>query len=400
MPLISRRMAYIKPSPTLAVTARAKELKDLGHDVIDFGTGEPDFDTPQFIKDAAIRALEQGKTKYTSVGGILPLRKAIVEKFRRDNGIDYTPEQIIVGVGAKQVIFNAFLASLDPGDEVIIPAPYWVSYPDMAVLAEGVPVIVTCTLENHLKLTPQELEKAITPKTKWLVLNSPSNPTGMAYSRQELEALAAVLRRHPHVHVLSDDIYEHLVYDGFQFVTLAHVAPDLKERILTVNGVSKSYSMTGWRIGYGAGPNALIKAMTMVQSQSTSNPSSISQEAALAALEGPQEFMQEWVKTFAARRDQALQILNDTPGLSCLTPQGAFYLYPSGARLMGKITPSGTHLTNDTELAAYLLDTAGVAVVPGVAFGLSPYFRISYATTTPVLLEGCRRISDAIRGLR
>lgn len=400
MSLISRRMTHIKPSPTLAVTARATELKSLGHDVIDFGAGEPDFDTPQFIKDAAIRALEQGKTKYTAVGGTLSLRKAIAQKFKRENGIDYTPEQIVVGVGAKQVIFNAFLASLDPGDEVIIPAPYWVSYPDMVALAEGVPVIVKCALNNHLKLTPEELEKAITPQTKWLILNSPSNPTGMAYSRKELEDLAAVLRRHPQVHVLSDDIYEHLVYDDFQFTTLVQVAPDLKERVLTVNGVSKSYSMTGWRIGYGAGPAPLIKAMTMLQSQSTSNATSISQEAALAALEGPQEFLSEWTQTFAERRNQALKILSETPGLSCLIPQGAFYLYPSCAALMGKTTPSGTVITNDSDLVAYLLDAAGVAVVPGVAFGLSPYFRISYATDTKILLEGCRRIAEAVRALR
>lgn len=400
MSLISRRMASIKPSPTLAVTARATELKALGHDVIDFGTGEPDFDTPQFIKEAAIYALKQGKTKYTAVPGTLPLRKAIAQKFKRENEIDYAPEQIIVGVGAKQIIFNAFLASLDPRDEVIIPAPYWVSYPDMVALAEGVPVIVKCATEDHLKLTPQGLEKAITPKTKWLILNSPSNPTGMAYSRQELEDLATVLRRHPHVHVLSDDIYEHLVYDKFQFTTLVQIAPDLKERVLTVNGVSKSYSMTGWRIGYGAGPLPLIKAMTMLQSQSTSNATSVSQEAALAALEGSQEFMADWVQTFAERRDQALKILNEASGLSCLTPQGAFYLYPSCGSLMGKTTPSGKVVTNDSDFASYLLDTAGVAVVPGVAFGLSPYFRISYAMDTKILLEGCRRIAEAVQALR
>ncbi len=400
MSLISHRMAYIKPSPTLAVTARATELKALGHDVIDFGTGEPDFDTPQFIKDAAIRALRQGKTKYTAVAGILPLRKAIAQKFKRENEIDYAPEQIIVGVGAKQVIFNAFLASLDPGDEVIIPAPYWVSYPDMVALAEGVPIVVKCSSEHHLKLTSKELENAITPKTKWLILNSPGNPTGMAYSRQELEELATVLRQHPHVYVLSDDIYEHLVYDGFQFTTLVQIAPDLKERVLTVNGVSKSYAMTGWRIGYGAGPLPLIKAMTMLQSQSTSNATSIAQEAALAALEGPQGFLNEWVQTFAERRDQALKILGEAPELTCFTPQGAFYLYPSCASLIGKTTPSGAVITDDSAFATYLLDSAGVAVVPGVAFGLSPYFRISYATETKLLLDGCRRIAEAVRALR
>ncbi len=400
MALISHRMSRVKPSPTLTVSARAAELKALGQDVISLGAGEPDFDTPDLIKKAAIKALSEGKTKYTAVEGTLSLRKAIAEKFKQENEIEYTPDQIIVGAGAKQVIFNAFLASLNPGDEVIIPAPYWVSYPDMVEVAEGVPVIVRCTLDTHLKLTPENLAEAITPKTKWLILNSPNNPSGLAYTRAELEALAEVVRGSPHLHVLSDDIYEHLVYDGFQFTTLAQVAPDLKERILTVNGVSKSYAMTGWRIGYGAGPQSLIEAMITLQSQSTSHATSISQEASIAALKGPQDFIKEWVKVYAERRNKALEILNKTPGLACLKPQGAFYLYPSCVGLMGKKTPLETIIASDVDLATYLLESAGVAVVPGVAFGLSPYFRISYATNTNLLLEACQRISQAIALLK
>ena len=400
MELVSHRMSRIKPSSTLAVSARAAELKALGHDVIGLGAGEPDFDTPDHIKKAAINALSLGKTKYTAVEGILPLRKAIVEKFKRENEIDYTLNQIIVGGGAKQIIFNAFLASLNPGDEVIIPAPYWVSYPDIVELAEGTSVIVRGAPENHLKLTPQSLEEAITSKTKWLILNSPNNPSGMAYTRKELEALAEVIRHNPHVYVLSDDIYEHLIYDGFQFTTLAQVAPDLKERVLTVNGMSKAYAMTGWRIGYGAGPQPLINAMAILQSQSTTHASSLSQEAAVVALEGPQNFIKEWVKVYTDRRDKTLDILNKTPGLTCLKPQGAFYLFPSCVGLMGKKTPSGTRITSDTDLAAYLLESAGVAVVPGAAFGLSPYFRISYPIDTNILLEACNRISQAIQLLK
>ncbi len=400
MELISRRIAYIKPSPTLAVSARAAELKALGHDVIGLGAGEPDFDTPEPVKNAAIEALSRGKTKYTAVEGILPLRKAIVKKFKRDNELDYTPDHIIVGGGAKQVIFNALLASLIPGEEVIIPAPYWVSYPDMVVLAEGVPVIIRSTLENHLKLIPEELEDAITPKTKWLILNSPNNPSGMVYTRKELEALAEVVRKFPHLHVLSDDIYESLVFEGGQFSTFAQVAPDLKERTLTVNGVSKTYAMTGWRIGYGAGPRSLIEAMTVLQSQSTSNAASVSQEAALAALEGSQGFIKEWLKIYEERRDKAFEILTKTRGLSCLKPQGAFYLYPSCVELMGKKTPLGTLLSSDADVATYLLEAAGVAIVPGVAFGLSPYFRVSYALETELLLEACHRISQAVELLK
>lgn len=400
MEFISHRMARIKPSPTLVISARAAEMKALGNDVIGLAAGEPDFDTPQHIKDAAIAALSQGKTKYTAVEGTLALRNAIAKKFKRENSLDYQLDQIIVGAGAKHVIFNGLLATLNPGDEVIIPAPFWVSYPDMVELAEGVPVIVHCTAEDHLKLTPVSLAENITPRTKWLILNSPNNPSGMVYSKAELEALATVLRKFPHVHILSDDIYEHLVYDDVEFNTLASVAPDLKDRVLTVNGVSKTYSMTGWRIGYGAGPRPLIEAMVILQSQSTSNANSIAQAAALAALEGPQEFLVEWRRLYAERRDKAIEILNAIPGLTCIRPHGAFYIYPSCAALMGKQTPSGDIITSDTDLAAYLLEAVGVAVVPGAAFGLSPYFRISYALDTELLLEACRRISQAIQLLK
>lgn len=400
MELISQRMARIKPSPTLTISARAAHLKSMGQNVIGLGAGEPDFDTPEYIKDAAVKALSAGKTKYTAVEGILPLRKAIAAKFIRDNGIEYEPEQIIVGAGAKQVIFNAFLATLNPGDEVIVPAPYWVSYIDMVEVGEGTPVIVRCKPENDLKLTAEGLSEAITTKSKWLILNSPNNPSGMAYTKKELMALAEVIRYTPHLYVLSDDIYEHLVYDGFEFSTLAQVAPDLKDRILTVNGVSKTYAMTGWRIGYGAGPRPLIEAMTALQSHSTTNACSIAQEAALAALEGSHDFLREWIEVYKARRDKALEILNKTPGLSCLNPQGAFYLYPNCTGLMGKKTPMDSIITSDTDLAAYLLESAGVAVVPGVAFGLSPYFRISFATDTNHLVEACNRISQAVNLLK
>lgn len=400
MTLISTRMATIKPSPTLAVAAKAAELKAQGRDIIDFGVGEPDFDTPEFIKEGARQALKEGRTKYTPVPGTLALRKAIASKFEKENELTYTPEQIMVSTGAKQVLFNAFLATLNPGDEVIIPAPYWVSYPDMVAIAGGTPVIVPCPLQDQLKLTPSALEQAITSKTKWLILNSPSNPTGMVYTKEELEGLAEVLRKHPQVYIMNDDIYEHLVFDGFKFTTLAQVATDLKEKILIINGLSKSYAMTGWRLGYGAGSQPLIKAMTILQSQSTSNASSISQEAARIALEGSQDFLKEWVKVFEDRRDQALKILEEIPGLECLRPLGAFYLYPFCPNLIGKVTPEGASLKNDTDLANYLLEAAGVAVVPGEAFGSSPSFRISYALSTPLLLEGCNRISKAIQKLR
>jgi aspartate aminotransferase len=400
MDFISHRMARIKPSPTLKISARAAEMKASGEDVIGLAAGEPEFDTPQHIREGAVAALAQGKTRYTSVEGTLALRKAIAKKFKRENNLDYDPSQIIVGTGAKHVLFNAFLATLNPGDEVILPAPFWVSYPDMVELAEGVPVIAHCAPEDSLKLTPEILRENITPKTKWLVLNSPNNPSGMVYSKTELEALAKVLRDFPHVHILSDDIYEHLVYDSEEFHTIAAVAPDLKDRVLTVNGVSKTYAMTGWRIGYGAGPRPLIEAMTILQSQSTSNANSIAQEATLAALEGPQDFLPTWKALYAERRDKALEILNAIPGINCLKPQGAFYLYPFCGPLMGKQTPSGDPIANDTDLAAYLLEAVGVAVVPGAAFGLSPYFRISYALETDRLLEACHRISQAVQALK
>lgn len=397
---VSQRMSRIKPSPTLAVSARAAELKAQGQDIISLGAGEPDFDTPDHIKLAATIALSEGKTKYTAVEGTVALRQAIVEKFKREDGLDYDLNQIIVSAGAKQVIFNAFLASLSPGDEVIIPAPYWVSYPDMVEIAEGVPVIVRCLPEGELKLTPDLLSEAITPKSKWLILNSPNNPSGMAYTRKELEALAEIIREVPHLNVISDDIYERLIFDELKFATLAQAAPDLKDRILTVNGVSKTYAMTGWRIGYGAGPLELIDVMTTLQSQSTSNACTISQAAAVAALKGSQDFIKEWSKVYTERRDAAHEILSQTPGLHCFRPHGAFYLYPSCAELMGKKTPEGVIISSDTDVATYLLDSVGVAVVPGISFGLSPYFRISYATDTKLLLEGCRRISQALSLLR
>jgi aspartate aminotransferase len=394
-------MSRIKPSPTLEIAARAAEMKALGEDVIGLAAGEPDFDTPQHIKEAVTVALEQTKIRYTAVEGTLALRKAIVKKFARDNNLAYEPNQIIVGTGAKQVIFNAFLATINPGDEVIIPAPFWVSYPDIVALAEGVSVIVRCPLKSHFKLTPEALRENITPRTKWLVLNSPNNPSGMVYTKAELEALASVIRPFPHIHVLSDDIYEHLIYDdNVEFNTFASVAPDLKERTLTINGVSKTYAMTGWRIGYGAGSHALIQAMTILQSQSTSNPNALAQEAAIAALNGSEDFLIEWKKIYKERRDKAFEILKDISGLTCLKPQGAFYIYISCADLMGKQTPAGTVIASDTDLAAYLLESVGVALVPGSAFGLSPYFRISYAMDTALLLEACHRISQAIQLLR
>jgi len=395
MSLLATRLNSIKPSPTIAVTTKAAEMKAAGIDVIGLGAGEPDFDTPDFIKEAAKKALDAGKTKYTPVAGIPSLREAIVRKFERENGLTYEPKQILVGVGAKQVIFNALLATLDKGDEVIIPAPYWVSYPDMVLFAEGTPVAVECPASAGFKLSPADLEKAITPKTKWLILNSPSNPTGAAYTKDDLLALAEVLKKHPHVHVLSDDIYEHLVYDGFTYFTIAQVAPELKERVLTVNGVSKAYSMTGWRIGYAAGPVALIKAIEMIQSQSTSNACSIAQEATVAALEGNQAFLGEWRKVFAGRRDLVVKALNAIDGIDCPNPAGAFYVFPSCKGLIGTTTPQGKTISNDTEFAADLLEEAKVAVVMGSAFGMEGYFRISYATSEKNLTEACNRIADA-----
>lgn len=399
MSLIAQRLSLIQPSPTLAMTARAAELKAQGQDIISLSAGEPDFDTPEHIKQAAIQAMSEGKTKYTAVEGLLPLRKAIQEKLLRENQLTYAVDQIMVGNGAKQVIFNAFIATVGEGDEVIIPAPYWVSYPDMVHLCGGTSVIVPCGEESNFKLTPEALEAAITPKTKWLILNSPGNPSGRVYDMAELKALADVLARFPYVYVLSDDIYEHLVYDDTVFTTLATVAPALQERILTVNGVSKSHSMTGWRIGYGAGPKPLIKAITMIQSHSTSSACTISQAAAITALTGSQEFLKAWAGTFQERRDMALAILNATPGLSCIKPEGAFYLYVSCAGLIGKTTPQGKKITTDNDFALYLLESEGVASVSGDAFGLSPYFRISYALETSLLKDACYRIQKAAQQL-
>ncbi len=399
MSFLAERLSRIKPSPTIAVTQKAHELKAAGRDVIGLGAGEPDFDTPDNIKEAAIAAIRRGETKYTAVDGTPELKAAIVAKFRRDNDLDYKPEQITVGTGGKQVIFNALIATLDPGDEVIIPAPYWVSYPDMTLLAGGMPVVVPCSENNRFKLQAEDLAAAITDKTKWIILNSPSNPSGAAYSRAEMQAITDVIKDHPQVHVMTDDIYEHLVYDDYQFVTAAQVEPALYERTLTINGVSKAYCMTGWRIGFAGGPADLIKAMAKVQSQSTSNPSSVSQAAAVEALNGPQDFIAAHNEVFKARRDLVARGLNECPGLTCQTPEGAFYVYPSCAGTIGKSTPDGKVIESDTDFVGYLLESEGVAAVQGEAFGHSPYFRISYATATEALEEACRRIKRACEAL-
>jgi len=361
--------------------------------------GEPDFDTPDFVKEGAYKAIQEGKTKYTVVDGTPALKEAICKKFKRDNNITYKTSQISVGTGAKQVIYNALLASVDPGDEVIIPAPYWVSYPDMVAMAEGKSVIIECRPENNLKLTAEQLEKAITPKTKWLILNSPSNPSGAAYNYQEMKALTDVLLRHPHVYIMADDIYEHLVYDDFKFVTPAEIEPKLMDRVLTVNGVSKSYAMTGWRIGYGAGPEELIKAMGVIQSQSTSNPCSIAQEAAVVALNGPQDFLKDWAKVFARRRDMVLEIFAQMPELKTQKPEGAFYSFTDCHSLFGRKTPAGKIVNNSNDIAEYLLEEAKIAVVPGIAFGLEGFFRISYATADEVLRQACEDIVKALKKL-
>jgi len=390
--LQSEALARVKPSATLAVTAQARELKREGRDVIGLGAGEPDFDTPDNIKEAAIAAIRRGETKYTDVDGLPELKAAVAAKFSRENGLTYAVNQIHVAPGGKTVIYNALLATLSPGDEVIVPAPYWVSYPDMVLLAGGEPVTVVGHEADGFKLKPGALEAAITPRTKWLILNSPSNPTGAAYTGAELEALAAVLRRHPQVWVLTDDMYEHLIYGDFDYRTIAKVAPDLYDRTLTVNGVSKAYAMTGWRIGYGGGPKPLIDLMRKVAGQTTSNPSSISQWAAVEALNGPQDFIAERAKHFEARRDLVVSMLNQATGIRCATPEGAFYVYPSIEGLIGRRTEGGVVIDSDDVFATELLDAEGVAVVQGSAFGLSPYFRISYATSKSVLEEGCRRI--------
>ena len=399
MPLLAERLSRVKPSPTLAVTAKTIELKAAGRDVIGLGAGEPDFETPENIKKAGIAAIQKGDTRYTVVDGTMALKQAICAKFKRENGLDYKPNQITVGTGGKQVLYNAFMATLSPGDEVIIPAPYWVSYPDMVELAEGKPVSVPCSENNGFKLTPEALEAAITPKTKWLLMNSPSNPTGAAYTRAEIKALTDVLLKHPHVWVMTDDMYEHLVYDGFEFSTPAQVEPRLYDRTLTINGVSKAYCMTGWRIGYAGGPVELIKAMAAIQSQSTSNPSSISQAAAVEALNGPQDFIPKHNEKFKERRDLVVDMLNKAKGLRCLVPEGAFYVYPSCAGTIGKKTPQGKVIRTDEDFVTYLLESEGVAVVQGSAFGLAPYFRISYATSNEALIDACTRIQRACAAL-
>lgn len=392
MSIIAKRLSAVKPSPTLAVTTKAKELKAQGVDVVDLGVGEPDFPTPKHICDAAKAALDRGETKYVPVAGTLAFRQAICGKLKRENNLDYTPDEITVNCGGKGTLYNLFIATVDEGDEVVIPAPYWVSYPDMVRLAGGTPVFVTGYEENGFKITPDDLEKAITPKTKWFVLNSPSNPSGAAYSREELRALADVLARHENVWIVSDEIYEHIVYDGFKSYSIAAVAPELKNRTLTVNGLSKSFSMTGWRVGYAAGPVEVIKAMNKVQSQSTSHAVSFCQSAGVVALNSPMDFLAERNATFKARRDMVAAKLNAVKGMSCRTPEGAFYLYPSVAGCIGKKTSDGKVIENDTDFASALLEAEGVAVVPGVAFGLSPYFRLSYATSTEALEKACERI--------
>jgi aspartate aminotransferase len=392
MSILASRLSAIKPSPTIAVTTKAAELRAAGKDVIGLGAGEPDFDTPESIKDAGKAAMDRGETKYTPVAGTVPLRKAIAEKFRKDNGLTYTPDQITVGCGGKQVLYNAIMATVEAGDEVIIPAPYWVSYPDITLLAGGTPVFVPCPEETGFKLKAEDLDAAITPKTKWVILNSPNNPSGAAYSAAELKALTDVLMRHPHVWVMSDDMYEHLVYDGFVFATPAQVEPGLYDRTLTCNGVSKAYSMTGWRVGYAGGPVDLIKAINKIQSQSSTHTASISQAAALEALTGPQDFIAERNAVFKQRRDLVVGLLNDIPGLSCRTPEGAFYVYPSCAGVIGRTTPQGRRIESDGDFVTALLEEQNVACVQGEAFGLSPYFRISYATATEKLEEACRRI--------
>lgn len=392
MSFLAKSLSRVKPSATIAVTNKARELKAAGRDVIGLGAGEPDFDTPENICRAAIEAINSGKTRYTAVDGIPELKAAIVAKFARENGLTYTPAQVTVGTGGKQVLYNALMATLNPGDEVIIPAPYWVSYPDMVLLAGGEPVCVETTAATNYKLTGEALEKAITPNTKWIIFNSPSNPTGAAYTRDEVKALTDVLLRHPHVWVLTDDMYEHLVYDDFKFTTPAEVEPKLYDRTLTVNGVSKAYCMTGWRIGYAAGPVQLIKAIAKIQSQSTSNPSSISQYAAVEALNGPQDFIARHNAIFKERRDLIVSLLNQTKGLSCPTPEGAFYVYPSCAGTIGKTTPSGKVIATDEDFVSELLEAEGVAVVQGSAFGAGPAFRISYATATKDLEEAGIRI--------
>lgn len=392
MGILADSLARVKPSPTIAVSTKARELKAAGKDVIGLGAGEPDFDTPENVKKAAIDAIERGETKYTAVDGIPELKQAIVDKFKRENGIDYKTEEITVACGGKHIIYNAIMATINPGDEVLIPAPYWVSYPDITLLAGGVPVSLEAGAETNFKLTPEQLDAAITPKTKWLIFNSPSNPTGAAYSAAEMKGLTDVLLKHPHVWILADDIYEHLTYEGFEFKSIVAVEPELKSRTLTMNGVAKAYAMTGWRIGYAGGPVELIKGMCKVQSQSTSNPCSISQWASVEALNGPQDFIHERADVFQKRRDLVVSLLNEAEGIYCPVPEGAFYVYPSIKGCIGKTAPDGTVINTDEDFVTALLNVEGVAAVHGEAFGLSPYFRASYATSTEALEESCKRI--------
>ena len=397
--LIAERMSLIKPSPTMAVTKMAAEMKAAGQDIIGLGAGEPDFDTPDHIKNAAIEAIKNGETKYTAVDGTPALKKAIAKKFYKDNSIKYNIDEIIVSVGGKQVLYNALMSSINPGDEVIIPSPFWVSYPDMVSLAGGVPIIVEGKEKNNFKIQPEDIRDKISTKTKWIIINSPSNPTGSSYSAEELRDIGNLLLEYENIFVMSDDIYEKIIYDDFKFFSLAEVVPELKDRILTVNGVSKAYAMTGWRIGYAGGPKHLITAMSKLQSQSTSNPSSISQAAALAALEGPEEFLLERNEKFKTRRDMVVNMLNECNGLSCIKPSGAFYVYPSCSGIIGKSSKEGKLIENSIDFSAYLLKSVGVAVVPGSAFGADPFFRISYATSDSILEEACNRIKKACEQL-
>ena len=396
----SAALQRIQPSATLAMTSRVFELKRAGVDVIGLGAGEPDFDTPDFVKEAAIEAIRSGKTKYTNVDGTPELKDAVIQKFKRDNGLDYTAQQVTINVGGKHTLFNAIVATVEAGDEVIIPAPYWVSYPDVVQFAGGTPVFIAAGADQAYKITPEQLEAAITPKTKWVILNSPSNPTGAAYSAAELKALGEVIERHPHVWVFADDMYEHILYDGFEFATIAQVCPSLYERTLTVNGCSKAYAMTGWRIGFAGGPAPLIKAIAKLQSQSTSNPCSIAQAAAVAALTGDQSFLKDRAAAFQTRRDLVVSMLNQIDGMHCPTPEGAFYVYPEFSALIGKTTPKGKVIATDEDMIGYFLDDARVAAVHGAAFGLSPAMRISYATSEALLREACTRIQTACAELR
>lgn len=399
MSFLATKLDRIKPSPTIAMSAKARELKAEGKDVIELAAGEPDFPTPGHIIKSAEEAMEKGDTKYTDPDGTPVLKQAVCEKFKRDNNLEYSPAQVTIGNGGKQVLYNALMATLNPGDEVIIPAPYWVSYPDMVLLADGTPHIVECSIENNFILQPDDLEKAITKNTKWIILNSPSNPTGAGYAWTDMKKITDVLLRHPHVWIMTDDMYEHLVYDNFKFCTPAEVEPQLYDRTLTVNGMSKAFCMTGWRIGYAAGPKDLITAIRKIQSQSTSNPSSISQAASVAALNGPMDFLEKNNEVFKQRRDLVCSMLNQANGITCPTPDGAFYVYPSCAGLIGKKTPSGNILKTDEDVVTYLLESEGIAAVHGAAFGLSPHFRISYATSTEILEDACQRIQRACAAL-